>query len=182
MACRYVFTEEQIEALAKAAKANKRKDVDRRLRALLMRAKGNKLAEIAQATGYSFSNITKLVRTYRARGLAAIVETHNGGNHRNMSYEEETALLKPFEEKTKAGQMIEISEIKAAYQEAVGHSVGASQIYYVLHRHKWRKVIPRSQHPKKQAKRSLRPQKINTRIAELKKVFHNEKKSVNVSR
>ena len=64
MACRYVFTEEQIEELTKAAKANKRKDVDRRLRALLMRAKGKNLAEVAQATGYSFSNITKLVRTY----------------------------------------------------------------------------------------------------------------------
>ena len=149
MACRYVFTEEQIEELAKAAKVNKRKDVDRRLRALIMRAKGNKLAEIAQATGYSFSNITKLVRTYRACGVTAIVETHYGGNHRNMSYEEEAALLKPFEEKAEAGQMIDISEIKAAYQEAVGHSVGASQIYYVLHRHKWRKVMPRSRHPKK---------------------------------
>ena len=52
MACRYVFIEEQIQELTKAAKANKRKDVDRRLRALLMRAKGNKLAKIAQATGY----------------------------------------------------------------------------------------------------------------------------------
>ena len=149
MACRYVFTEEELEELAKAAKANKRKDVDRRLRALLMRAKGNKLAEIAQATGYSFSNITRLVRTYRAHGLTAIVETHYRGNHRNMSYEEEAALLKAFEEKAESGQMVEISEIKAAYEEAVGHSVGTSQIYYVLHRHKWRKVMPRSRHPKK---------------------------------
>ena len=149
MACKYIFTEEQIEELAKASKTNKRKDVDRRLRALLMRAKGNKLAEIAQATGYSFSNITKLVRTYREGGLAAIVENHYGGNHRNMSYEEEAALLKPFEKKAEAGQMVEISEIKAAYEEAVGHSIGTSQIYYVLHRHKWRKVMPRSRHPKK---------------------------------
>ena len=142
MACRYVFTEEQIEELTNAAKVNKRKDVDRRLRALLMRAKGNTLAEIAQATGYSYSNITKLVRMYRADGLAAIVENHYGGNHRNMSYEEETALLKPFEKKAEAGQMVEISEIKAAYEEVVGHSIGTSQIYYVLHRHKWRKVMP----------------------------------------
>ena len=149
LSCRYVFTEEEIEELANAAKANKRKDVDRRLRALLMRAKGNNLAEITQATGYSFSNITRLVRTYRACGVGAIAETHYGGNHRNMSYEEEAALLKPFEEKAEAGQMIEISEIKTAYQEAVGRSVGASQIYYVLHRHKWRKVMPRSRHPKK---------------------------------
>ena len=149
MACRYEFTEEQIEELTNATKANKRKDVDRRLRALLMRAKGNTLTGIAQVTGYSFSNITKLVRTYRADGLASIVENHYGGNHRNMSYEEEAALLKPFEKKAEAGQMVEISEIKAAYQEAVGHSVGTSQIYYVLHRHKWRKVMPRSRHPKK---------------------------------
>ena len=97
MACRYVFTEEQIEEITKASKANKRKDVDRRLRALMMRAKGNTLAEIALATGNSFSNITKLVRTYRGGGIAAIVENHYGGNHRNMSYEEEAALLKPFE-------------------------------------------------------------------------------------
>ena len=149
MACRYVFTEEQIQELTNAAKANKRKDVDRRLRVLLMRAKGNTLAEVAQATGYSFSNITKLVRTYRAGGLAAIVENHYGGNHRNMSYEEETALLEPFSKKAEAGQLVEVSEIKAAYQEAVGHSIGTAQIYYVLHRHKWRKVMRRSQHPKK---------------------------------
>ena len=45
--------------------------------------------------------------------------------------------------------MVEISEIKAAYQEAVGHSIGTAQIYYVLHRHKWRKVMLRSRHPKK---------------------------------
>ena len=79
MACRYVFTGEQIEELTNATKANKRKDVDRRLRALLMRAKENKLLEISQSTGYSFSNITKLVRTYRVCGLTAIVETHYGG-------------------------------------------------------------------------------------------------------
>ena len=149
MASRYVFTEEQIQELESAAKANKRKDVDRRLRALLMRAKGKKLSEIAQATEYSLSNIGKLVRTYRAGGLAAIVENHYGGNHRNMSYEEETALLEPFSKKAEAGQMVEVSEIEAAYRDAVGHSIGTSQIYYVLHRHEWRKVMPRSQHPKK---------------------------------
>ena len=163
MACRYVFTEEQIEELTNAAKVNKRKDVDRRLRALLMRAKGNTLAEIAQATGYSYSNITKLVRMYRADGLAAIVENHYGGNHRNMSYEEEAALLKPFEKKAEAGQIVEISEIKAAYQEAVGHTVGTSQIYYVLHRHKWRKVMPRSRHPKRASEEVIETSKKLTR-------------------
>ena len=149
MASRYEFTEEQIQELTKAAKANKRKDVDRRLRALLMRAKGKKLAEVAQATGYSFSNITKLVKTYRECGISAIVENHYKGNHRNMSYEEETALLEPFRKEAEAGEIVEVSKMETAYQEAVGHSIGTGQIYNVLHRHGWRKVIPRSKHPRK---------------------------------
>ena len=43
----------------KASKANKDKNVDRRLRALLMRANGKKLAEIASVTGYSFGYTVK---------------------------------------------------------------------------------------------------------------------------
>ena len=74
---------------------------------------------------------------------------HYGGNRRNMSFEEEEALLEPFLQKAEAGQVVEVSEIEAAYREAVGHSIGTSQIYYVLHRHGWRKVMPRSKHPKK---------------------------------
>ena len=66
-----------------------------------------------------------------------------------MSCEEEAALMKPFEKKAEAGEMVEVSKIEAAYQEAVGHSIGTGQIYYVLHRHGWRKVMPRSKHPKK---------------------------------
>ena len=159
MACRYTFTEEQIEELTNAAKVNKRKDVDRRLRALLMRSKRKTLAETAQATGYSFRNITKLVRTYREGGVDAIVENHYGGNHRNMSYEEETALLKPFEKKAEAGQMVEVSEIKVAYQEAVGHCIGSAQIYYVLHRHGWRKVMPRSKHPRRASEEDVEASK-----------------------
>ena len=39
--------------------------------------------------------------------------------------------------------------MKAAYIEKVGHSIGGSQIYRMLKRHGWRKVMPRSKHPKK---------------------------------
>ncbi len=44
---------------------------------------------------------------------------------------------------------VSVHDIETAYREAVGHSIGTSQIYYVLHRHGWRKVMPRSKHPKK---------------------------------
>ncbi len=43
---------------------------------------------------------------------------------------------------------VEVSEIKKEYDKAVVRDTG-TQIYNVLHRHNWRKVMPRSQHPKK---------------------------------
>ena len=45
--------------------------------------------------------------------------------------------------------MVSVRDIETAYQEAVGHSIGTGQIYYVLRRHGWRKIMPRSRHPKK---------------------------------
>lgn len=66
-----------------------------------------------------------------------------------MSFEEEAAILAPFKVQAEEGQMVEISDIAKAYQEAVDHTVSKTQIYYVLHRHGWRKVMPRSKHPKK---------------------------------
>ena len=68
---------------------------------------------------------------------------------RNMSFEEEAAILAPFRERAAKGEMIEIKEIKASYQAAVDHPISVAQIYYVLHRHGWRKVMPRSRHPQK---------------------------------
>ena len=66
-----------------------------------------------------------------------------------MSFEEEAAILAPFKERAEKGEMVEISEIAKAYQSAVSHPVSKGQIYCVLHRHGWRKVMPRSRHPKK---------------------------------
>ena len=66
-----------------------------------------------------------------------------------MTPEKEAALLKPFQEKARKGQIVEVSEIKASYERAVGHTIGGSQIYYVLDRNGWRKIMPRSRHPKK---------------------------------
>ena len=76
-----------------------------------------------------------------------------------MSYEEETALLEPFRKKAEAGQIVEVSEMNKAYQEAVGHSIGTGQIYHVLHRHGWRKVMPRSKHPKKASEEDIEASK-----------------------
>ena len=149
MSSRYEFSAEEIAAIRNARKETTDKRVDRRLKALEMRAQGKRSEEVAQACEYHPSFITTLVAKYRKGGLAAITENHYPGNRRNMSVEKEAAILEPFMKRAEAGMMVEISEIKAAYQKEVDHPISAAQIYYVLHRHDWRKIMPRSKHPKK---------------------------------
>ncbi len=146
---KYRITTEQKQEIEHARKVNKNKRVENRLRVLALRAEGTELNEIAKITGYSRSYVNRLVATYCKEGIGAIVENHYAGNRRNMSLEEEAALLETFKQKAEQGQIIEVREIKAAYEAKVGHSIGGTQIYYVLRRHGWRKVMPRSKHPNK---------------------------------
>ena len=149
MASRYKFSEEEIEQIVTARKANRDKRAEARLKALELRARGQQSKDVAKATGFHAAYITTLVRKYRQGGLEAIVGNHYGGNRRNMSAEKEAEILAPFKERAEKGEMIEVSEMKSAYQAEVDHPIGNSQIYFVLHRHGWRKVMPRSKHPKK---------------------------------
>jgi len=147
---RYEITNEQRLELERARKENKGKNVDTRLRALIMRAEGKSRKEIGEACEYHPVYVSELVAKYCNGGLSAIVENHYGGNHRNMSFEKEEEFLKQFKEQAAAGQMIETSAIKVAYEKALGRSLNSrSQIYYVLHRHGWRSIMPRSKHPNK---------------------------------
>ncbi len=111
------------------------------------------------ATGFSRSYVNKIIKTYLEEGISAVGEAHYKGNRRNMSIEEEEALLAPFIAEAEAGQMVEVSKIKAAYVEKVGHEIGGGQIYYVLKRQGWRKVMPRSQHPNKASEEAMEASK-----------------------
>ena len=117
---------------------------EKRLYALELRAAGKSAEEVSVATGFHSAYITQLTAKYRAGGIEAISGNHCGGNRRNMSVEEETLLLEPFREKAEKGEIVEVSEIKVGYEQALGHKIGGSRIYYVLRRHGWMKVMPLS--------------------------------------
>lgn len=149
MKMKYIFSEEDKKSIENARKSTRDKQQDKRLEVLELRCKGMTQKEIAEKTGYHRSHVSNLLKKYFEEGLSSIAEKHYSGNRRNLSYEEEEAILAPFREKANRGEVVEISAIETAYRDAVGHSIGGSQIYYVLHRHGWRKVMPRSRHPKK---------------------------------
>ena len=146
---KYTFTYEEKQEIKAAREKNRDKNVEKRLEALELRAEGKRNKEISEKTGFHTQYITVLVSRYKSNGLSSITENHYHGNRRNLSYEEEEAILEPFRQSAKAGKLVSVRDIEAAYHEAVGHSIGTGQIYYVLHRHGWRKIMPRSRHPKK---------------------------------
>ena len=159
MAKSYEISQSQLLEIEAARKKNRNKNVERRLYVLVMRAEGKSLEEISEKTGYHLSTASKLIARYMRDGISAIAENHYKGNRRNMSFEEEAAILAPFIERAERGEMVDIKEIAAAYQKAVPHKVSDTQIYYVLHRHGWRKIMPRSRHPKKASEEAIEASK-----------------------
>lgn len=151
MSKRYQISEEQIHELERLRKRNKDKNVEKRIKALLLHASGKSREQIAEQTGYAKTYISELVSRYCKQGLSAVDGGNYKGNHRNLSFAEEEALLEPFRKAAEAGQIVEVSEIKKAYDTAIGRSTDRDhgRIYRILARHGWRKVMPRSKHPNK---------------------------------
>ncbi len=45
--------------------------------------------------------------------------------------------------------MLNIHDLKAAYEKAIGHETSKSTIYNLMARHGWRKLMPRPFHPRR---------------------------------
>jgi len=143
----YRITEEEYEAIKKAEKATTNKRVSQRLKVLMLRYEGKSNPEISEKLDLSTDRISHLVSEYKQKGLEEYIRNKYEGNHRNMSYEEEEQILKQFEAKAAAGQVITVKEIKAAFDEKLGRDTGRGYIYMLLARHSWRKIKPRPKHP-----------------------------------
>ena len=66
-----------------------------------------------------------------------------------MTYEEEAEFLSAFAEGAQSGSILVVNEIKAALEKRLGRQVHKTTAYRILHRHNWRKVVPRPSHPKR---------------------------------
>ena len=73
MSTRYKFSAEEIAEIQEARRKNTDKRVERRLKAIEMRALGQSLEDVGHACEYHPSYITTLVAKYRDGGLTAIV-------------------------------------------------------------------------------------------------------------
>ena len=145
----YTISREQAAEIETLRKSITDKKVDKRLHAIQLRGEGYRNPAIAEKLDTSPKVVSRWISAYLKDGVKTLTENKYGGNHRNMSITEEEEVLSGFRKLAEKGQIVEVGAIKAAYEAKVGHTIGGSQIYYVLKRHGWRKVVPRSKHPNK---------------------------------
>ena len=145
----HIISPEQVTELAETRKTVRDKQADKRLRAVQMRGEGKRDAVIAEQLETSPAVVSHWVSAYVRGGLQALLPKKRTSHHWNMSYDEEAALIATFDDQAAKGQLVEVSDIKKTYEERVGHRIGNGQIYRVLARHGFRKIKPRSKHPKK---------------------------------
>lgn len=138
---------EELEALL-----SKAKDIAtfKNIQAVYLKAKYHMNAsDIAQITGFSKGYVWQIHSDYRKNGQAAFVLGKKGGAyHINLTKEQEENLLAGFVNKSDAGHILEVSQIKKKYEELIGRPAHKTVIYRMLARHGWRKISPRPAHPK----------------------------------
>ena len=164
MAKAYEITEEISNEIRMIRKKIKNKSEDIRLHAVELRGLGKKNKEIAEILEIHEKVVSKWISIFSNQGTQGLMNKPKGGNHRYMTFEKEEEFLKQFEERAKKGELLSTNEIKEAYIESVGHSIGHEQIYRVLKRHGYRKIMPRSRHiQRKQVMKKLSSLKKNCR-------------------
>lgn len=167
----------EYDALIQLINKNKLKRVDKRLRVIKNHLEGKKQGEIAEKLGYSRVWVNKLIKQYREKGLEEYGRYKYGGNNRAMSIEEESEILGRFEEDAKKGTLViansmqvalvclnhfrqtKTPTIKKAFDEKRGKDTGRGYIYALLKRHKARKIMPRTSHPKKASDEAIEASK-----------------------
>jgi transposase len=124
-----------------------------RVQCLWLRAKFQmKSYQVGIAVGLSSGWVRQIQSRYFKAGESKLIGVGRGGRrNQNLSLKEEDQLLARFVDKSKTGGVLVASEVKAAYEQAVGHKVYKSTVYRMLNRHEWRKIAPKSSHPKADA-------------------------------
>jgi transposase len=119
-----------------------------RIQMVLLRESGMTQPAIAGAMGVSLSTVNRAHMAYDQGGIKALRPKPCGGRKReNMTIAQEKALLARFANAAGAGEMLNIHDLKLAYERAIGHKTSSSTVYDLLGRHGWRKLMPRPFHP-----------------------------------
>jgi transposase len=106
--------------------------------------------EIARTIGWHVNTVRFTQKDFINRGIPALIESKRGGRHHSlMTEQEEEAFLSGFVEAGSKGSILTAGSLKEALEGRLGRKVHTATVYRILHRHGWRKIMPRPSHPKR---------------------------------
>ena len=144
-------TEKVLETLLEAQKNITSIREWRQLEAIWLREKLHMSGpQVAETLNYQLQTIYLLWHKWIHEGLTIFTDKKPPGGRNNayMTADEEEDFLRPFQERAPQGGIVEIGEMKKAFETRIGTTVPKSTIYRLLNRHGWRKIAPGKKHPK----------------------------------
>lgn len=137
------------EELKKRMKASKDREQFQRWQCIFFTSKGLQADVVADYVGTTPGTVHQWVYRYNHEGPEGFILHGRGGRRFGfLAVDEEKAFLDQVLLMAKKGRVITAFAIKTQIEEKVGKSVSKDYLYDILHRHGWRKVMPRPQHPK----------------------------------
>jgi len=137
------------EELKKRMKASKQREQFQRWQSIFLTSKGLSSDVVAEYVGTTQGTIHQWVFEYNHDGPDGFLLRGRGGRRFGLlSLDEERELLEQIRSTAQKGRILTAYAIKTQIEEKVGKGVSKDYLYDVLHRHGWRKVMPRPQHPK----------------------------------
>jgi transposase len=132
------------EALAKAENVK----IYKRLQIISLFMEGKAKREVMAITGATRNMIFRLLKQYQSEGIKGLQFNYVGGNRQKLSTEKEREALDILEEKAAKGNYLRIADLQAEFEKITGKQYNLVSFWYLLRRHKWRKLSPRGKHPK----------------------------------
>lgn len=109
---------------------------------------GLKAKVVSEYVGVSKGTVHQWVFRYNHEGPEALVLHGRGGRRYGlMGIEEEKKFLEDLRDYAEKGQIAGAFAIRKHVEKRLGKKVSKDYLYDLLHRHGWRKVVPRPEHP-----------------------------------
>ena len=137
------------EGLKKQMKASADREQFQRWQAIFLTSKGLSSKVVAEYVGTTKGTVHQWVYQYNHNGSDGIFLQGRGGRRFGLlTLDEERDLLEQVRSKAEQGRILTAYAVKVHIEEKTGKAVSKDYLYDILHRHGWRKVMPRPKHPK----------------------------------
>ncbi len=140
----------QQRRLQRALQRAKNPSTRLRIQMVVLRHKGLAQPEIAEVAGKSLSAVNRAHMAHAGGGIKALQVTPSGGRiNQHMAVAAEKVLPGRFAKAAGPGGLLNIHELQAAYEQAIGHAASKRAMDNLLARPGWRTLRPRRPHPKR---------------------------------